>query len=411
MTTKYNTKLLLNVEEGNDHKSKILTLLKNARSFDCMVAFAKASVWKDIKPALVKALARGMRARFAIGLDFYHTDPELLNDLYKIASKPGSLLELYLSDAAETFHPKMYAFSYPDGCTVLVGSANFTQGGLAGNYEASVLINDDDGEMRSAVVSHFDELIEEEILVPATEENIGEYAYEHEIYKNAFLLAKRRAKQTIAQRGNSFYALSDFLTMMKEGSPKSRFDDDMAIRRETLKIARARLDTMANWQGEPAVDFAARYSDLIAAFHSGGISRSKSFVSAHPVEFTKAIAEIAAGFDLEPGEAFAILHKHFVGIKGAGINLLTEILHSLDNKRFAVMNQNSVAGLQIAGYHEFPERPKKGDVDSETYQLYCDSARKVREKLGLSDFTELDALFNFVYWHDDRVTSDENDEM
>jgi hypothetical protein len=32
-------------------------------------------------------------------------------------------------------------------------------------------------------------------------------------------------------------------------------------------------------------------------------------------------------------------------VKGAGINVITEILHSLDNLRFVVMNQASVAGL------------------------------------------------------------------
>ncbi|MBB3941714.1 HKD family nuclease [Novosphingobium fluoreni] len=404
------SKLLLNVEEGRDHKAKISALLKDARSVECMVAFAKFSAWKDIKPALLKALARGARVRFAIGLDFFHTDPVLLSDLLKIAMKPGSLLRLYISAAAETFHPKIYAFKYADGCKVLVGSANFTQGGLADNYEASILVDDDECEMMSSVISHFDQLIDDGVIIPATKARIDRYAYEHEIFREAFRLAKRRAKHTVAASGTSLYALSEFLDMMKEGAPESRFDSDMLTRRDTRRVAEQRLREMAKSRSDPAEDFSVRYSSLISAFHSGGINRSKSFVSAYPAEFTTALSAVLDNADAEPGEAFAILHAHFGRIKGAGINLLTEILHSLDNQRFAVMNQNSVAGLRMAGYREFPQRPMKGNVDGEAYQSFCQGADQVRSKLGLNDFTELDALFNFVYWHDNRAVEDEDED-
>ncbi|EJU08944.1 hypothetical protein LH128_31620 [Sphingomonas sp. LH128] len=411
MAKQYKSKLLFNVEDGRDHKSAITGLFEKARSFECMVAFAKMSAWKDFKTVLKTALARGMRARMGIGLDFYHTDPTLLIELWKIASKPGSLLELFVSDADETFHPKIYAFRYPNGCKLLVGSANFTKGGLSGNYEASILIDDATSEMMPSVTGHFDQLIDDEVLIPATKEVIDRYAYEHEVFTAAMRLAKRKAKNTVFSTGNSFYTLTEFLKMMREGSPNSRFDSDMAIRRETRATARTHLMEMAAWPNDPAQQFPQRYDALISAFHSGGLKRGKSFVAAFPAEFSAAVTEIVNNAEVEPRQAFEILLTHFKGIKGAGINLLTEILHSLDNERFAVMNQNSVSGLRIAGFQEFPPQPAKDNVSPDLYQLYCDRAKEVRNKLHLSSFTELDALFNFVYWHDERQEDEEEDDQ
>ncbi len=109
-----------------------------------------------------------------------------------------------------------------------------------------------------------------------------------------------------------------------------------------------------------------------------------------------AVADIVGRRNPSPGEAFAVLHEHFEGIPRVGINLLTEILHTLDNKRYAVMNQNAVSGLALAGIREYPARPNKQNVGADDYARYCQHADAVRQELGLADFTELDALFNYA---------------
>jgi HKD family nuclease len=154
--------LLLN-DESRDHKSEIVARLQNAKRFECLVAFAKRSGWSDVQAPLEMALSKGMTARLAIGLDFYHTDPELLRSLFHLSKKHD--LELYLSNSDDMFHPKIYAFEHRDGCKVVVGSANFTHGGLSQNYEASVLIDDSDGAVMATVIEHFDDLIEDEAII------------------------------------------------------------------------------------------------------------------------------------------------------------------------------------------------------------------------------------------------------
>ena len=77
---------------------------------------------------------------------------------------------------------------------------------------------------------------------------------------------------------------------------------------------------------------------------------------------------------------------------------MTEILHSFDNTRFVVMNQNSVSGLSLADVSGFPANPSKDTVDAALYVKFCKRADEIRLQLGLKTFTELDALFNYAYW-------------
>src|SRR5579871_4563243 len=65
----------------------------------------------------------------------------------------------FVTDAASTFHPKLWIFSPPSGrTTVVVGSSNLTAGGFGRNYEANVQV--DDAITVSGFKNFFDELFE-----------------------------------------------------------------------------------------------------------------------------------------------------------------------------------------------------------------------------------------------------------
>lgn len=409
MEHKQSIQLLLN-DDSTNHRMEIEALFEDAQRFECMVAFAKMSGWRDIKAPLEKALSEGMKARLAVGLNFYHTDPDLLLALFRLGDKHKHQLKLYLSDSQYTFHPKIYAFESSDVCKVVVGSANFTQGGLVENYEASVLIDDPRGAMMEQITGHFDHLIENDEIVLATKQRIEAYAKDHEIHAAWKHFARRRAKHAVVSGEASLDMLAGYLRMMQEGGELSKFAAQMNLRRENLVVAPTQLRSIVEWDRGTADDFLSEYEHLIDLFHSGGLHRAKTRITAQREDFVRAVASIIDHADSSPHDAFATLHAAFANIKGAGINLLTEILHTLDNTRFAVMNQNAVAGLRLAGYDEFPLRPSKGSVSSDKYQLYCDHADAVLKALGLRDFTELDALFNYVYWHEDRPVDDGGDD-
>jgi hypothetical protein len=143
------------------------------------------------------------------------------------------------------------------------------------------------------------------------------------------------------------------------------------------------------------------YDPLVADFwHSGGLQRGKNLVAEHAHAFQDALRSLGTIETLGVEKAFGVLHQKMQGVSRAGINVITEILHSLDNLRFAVMNQNSVSGLSRARIAGFPKNPTKETVDAAMYADFCKRAGDVRVLLELNNFTELDALFNYAYWKD-----------
>lgn len=403
---KEGTSVQLLVNEDRGHGDVIEKLLKETEQLECLVAFAKVSGLGELLKSLREALERGIDARFAIGLNFYLTEPAALRTLLTLTKRHK--LKLYLSASTDTFHPKVYAFRHRKGCSVILGSANLTHGGLSGNYEASALIKDKEGVLMASVARHFNALIAEEVIVPATKARIDAYEREYVIHDACRKLAKNRAEEASGAQGLSVSTLDDILNLMKKDNSELGFSKQMVIRKNSRHQAKRMLEDWAIERGTANAGFLAHFNSLIVLFHSGGLHRGKKKIAKHRRRFVAAVSDIVGRSNLSPGEAFAVLHEHFKGIPGAGINLLTEILHALDGKRYPVMNQNAVSGLALAGIIEFPARPNKRNVSAADYARYCQHANDVRNGLRLADFTELDALFNYAYWS--ASTEDETED-
>lgn len=387
--------LVLN-EEDRGHGTIIEKLIVEAEQMICMVAFAKQSAYALIKDALHNALKNGLSAKMAVGLDFHITEPAVLTQLLALTKKHA--FELYVSNSSFAFHPKIYAFQRGEKYSIVVGSANLTQGGLYGNYEASALIDDRAGEMTNSIAEHFNFLVKTKELIPATKNLIDIYATEFVIHEGYRKVAQKRAKNLASTRTGDLALLRNILELMRSDNSEWGFEAQRVERNQNRLAARRMLQDASQFRGLRNKAFLARYESLIALFHSGGLHRQKTRMTNSASSFVAAIDDIRSQSDLSPEEAFEVLHRHFSYITGAGINLITEILHALDHKSFPVMNQNAVHGLAMAGIREYPSQPFKTNVDGPTYARYCEHARQVREALGLSNFTELDALFNYVYW-------------
>lgn len=305
-------RLLVNEEGG--HGDVIEKLLKRAERLECLVAFAKASALNGLLKPLRKALERGMNARFAVGLDFYLTEPAVLRELLALTEK--HTLKLYLSDSSDTFHPKVYAFQHGKGCSVIVGSANFTHGGLYGNYEASAVIEDEKGALMVSVARHFDTLIAEEVLVPATKARIDAYEREYVIHDICRKVAKKRAQKASRTEGPDFTILADLLELMKSDDSELGFSEQKTIRMSSLRQAKRMLEDWAAARGNASRGFLDRFEALIGLFHSGGLHRGKNKIAEYPSKFVAAVADIVGRRNLPPSEAFAVLHKHFEGSPG-----------------------------------------------------------------------------------------------
>jgi HKD family nuclease len=130
--------------------NKIKTQLRSSESVDIAVAFLKESGYQEIEPELNRFLKKGKTLRLLVGLaDFCITDAEPLEELLKIQAKIGKKIQLKYYSNTE-FHPKLIIFRETDKIYAIIGSSNFTAGGLGGNIEANAFFDGmkDDPEMK-----------------------------------------------------------------------------------------------------------------------------------------------------------------------------------------------------------------------------------------------------------------------
>ncbi|WP_374267135.1 restriction endonuclease PLD domain-containing protein [Zoogloea sp.] len=405
--------LVSNLQERTNHSTRLDNLFNEAKRFDCYVAFANWNGLGYFWDSMVAAVEAGtLTARFVLGLDFFHTEPDTLYALKELAENNPRHVELYISGSGSklTFHPKIYAFQYPDEiCRVFVGSANLTQGGLADNIEASLFYEHTNCKLVSDLDNEFLSWLESGEIEKATDEALAEYARKHRIYSLHRRAAQVRAERACAElppAGPLPYLddLAAILDLMKADETDSNFDVQVAKRAASLPVARRILDTIRTTPKLTANTFLDLYEELVSnpghAWHSGSLHRRRVTVAQSYATFQNALMDLhrTLGSSASAADAYGVLLLHFAKASHVGPNIMSEILHSYDSSRFAVMNQNSVSGILMARYTQFPSRPMKATVTPQVYQEFCDCAEAVRAGLGLRDLSEVDAVFNYAYW-------------
>jgi HKD family nuclease len=115
--------------------SELIRLIKECAS--CRVAVAWASVGFEAFDLLM-AKAQKIK-QMIVGTHFYQTHPAFMEACL------GNERVRFVLNPDGVFHPKVYLFEKPDGSWgCVVGSPNFTQGGLECNDEMAVLLTSDD---------------------------------------------------------------------------------------------------------------------------------------------------------------------------------------------------------------------------------------------------------------------------
>lgn len=414
--------LFKNGNPKTEHASRFLPYFKEATEFHCYVAFASESgidlIWDDLEGAL----EGGMTARFVVGLDFYRTHPDALCSLQSLVEdykKKGQVsLHISADGRKSMFHPKVYVFKYADDtCRIVIGSANLTQGGLSGNHEVSLLYRFETGENGGKLLKQLDgmftTLLEDGEIVPATDELLAEYGESFRYYALHRKAAEIRAKAACEQARKKASAPDDkpylddlraVLELMRADDTRHGFDSQAVIRPDSRLQALDILKEISTSKGLTEKDFLAHYEKLVCrpihAWQSGNLHRRRVKLAQSFQAFQNALKHLSlnCGPQTTAGDAYQMLFNFLQHANQVGPNIMTEILHTYDKDRFAVVNKNSVAGMRMAGFKKFPASPSKTAFTSQRYQDFCNKAELIRKGLGLKDFTELDALFNYAYW-------------
>lgn len=100
-----------------------------------------AVAWANAGPVADKLIENKHKFKsVTVGLDFFATDPDFVDALRKV---PNAYV---FKKSGACFHPKIYLFRTGRNVDAIVGSANFTKGGLGMNVEACLHLSCDDGE-------------------------------------------------------------------------------------------------------------------------------------------------------------------------------------------------------------------------------------------------------------------------
>lgn len=402
------------VENGvdEDHAGFLHRHLANATHFICIVAFAKISGWNVIKEIVAAKVEKGLKVTFVVGIDFFQSDPEVLRSLLRlrrIAKKSGGQVAVYMGQEASpyTLHPKVYWLKGREGQALVVGSANMTSGGLADNHELSAALSVDGTKWQSWLKRWIDDRIDDGAIVEAKGPLIDRYEKRREIYRAAMKVAERRARRSMEAPAGQIISLNDLLAEMRADEGPEGFVAQVRRRKRNHRDARTRIIDLVNKDDLKRREFLVAYEALIQYWHSGGLQRGKTWVAKKPAQFQAALRALAAERSQDPASLFDLLAEHFYEIPRAGTNVLTEILHTRDPRRFPVMNRNSVAGMRLANITGYPQAPSKATVDGALYARFAADAEALRQSLGLRDLGELDVLFNFAYWkRDDAIGED-----
>jgi len=175
--------------------------LSRSREADVAVAFAKRSGLEELRE-LSEFQRRGGRLRFLAGSDFAQTEIELLDDLGKLSGVEVKMrVACDAADSRRVFHPKVYVCREESRVSAIVGSANFTRGGLRKNVETAVWLSGppDDPVLRD-VASDFERHWQSRWALPVSDKLREAYSRARRERLEAIADALESGRQLDAQR-------------------------------------------------------------------------------------------------------------------------------------------------------------------------------------------------------------------
>lgn len=193
-----------------------------------------ATAWGSNGPVADSLFKQAHKFRsVTFGLAFCQTDPDLVDRMVDVANS-----FVALSDKG-TFHPKLYYFSTGSEAEAVVGSSNFTNGGLGVNIEANLHIK---GPVSAIVFKEIRETIENfsALQQPVTKDLAERYRLQFAAAKklkkpkNPVLPGSSpRAKQLASTLANMSW--SDYSTAVRSGK-YHKFSERLALLRACQRM-------------------------------------------------------------------------------------------------------------------------------------------------------------------------------
>lgn len=391
------TELITNSDEKR-HLDLIQSLWAKADEVFVVVAYLKNSGLNNLIDTIKAAQKRGANQKMLCSLDFGISDPTALSTLRKLLDNhPQS--GLFLSHEQRTFHPKIYCFRIGSNVHLISGSANFTNGGLCENVEASLyIIVSQEDKLAKQTLAYLERLFSSEFSEPASELKISQYvSFQQEQERNRKKHQKRKPASP-----KSIYKIDypTLQTMYKEYLKETDVPSYNQQREKSYVKARKILKDLAENKLRKA-EFRQHYEALVGGidverlWYSGSLFRHKAKVIDHYQEFQKLVKFVLEHQRQSPFQVFEEGLQFKEHIPGVGVNILTEVMMTLQPEKFANLNKNPLTVLLNLGCNV---KKTAASYTSQDYQSYCDLIAEIRKELKLKNNLEVDSFFNDKYW-------------
>ena len=130
---------IIDNKDTENHLSIFKKHIEQSDEVFIAVAFFKKSGLDLIIKEIEEALKRETIITIVCGLDFYQTEPEALKTMSSMSYQYDNCKLLVHNHKKNiTFHPKIFCFTKNIETHLIIGSANFTRGGLENNFEVSL---------------------------------------------------------------------------------------------------------------------------------------------------------------------------------------------------------------------------------------------------------------------------------
>lgn len=391
------TELITN-SGAKKHLDFIKSLWGKADEVQVVVAYLKSSGLDNLFDVIKNSVKKGVQQKILCSLDFGLSDPNALSLLRKTLAtdtKSG----FYLSNEKLTFHPKIYFFEIGEECHIITGSANFTNGGFTENIEISTYhVAPKTDAFVKQTLNYLDRLFSNEFSEPATELKISQYiAFHKEQEEKRKKYQKRKPSSPKSIYKVDYPTLEKFYKEFLKEEDVPSFNKE---REESYALAKDILAQLANEELSKS-EFRNLYEELVGGkdvarlWHSGSLFRHKAKVIDNYRSFQKMVKSVIACQTESPLEVFEAGLKFKENIPGVGVNILTEVMMTLQPERFANLNKNPLTVLLNVGCNL---KKTAANYSGQDYQSYCDLISEIRKELNLKNNLEVDSFFNHNYW-------------
>ncbi|MGM0952604.1 MAG: phospholipase D-like domain-containing protein [Pseudomonadota bacterium] len=139
---------------GQDHRHLLSSLIENSEESILCSGWIKAEGVKRLKPSIQKAVSKDFSV--SIISNAAHTHTRAANLIKKLPC----VRHFMTKKDARTLHSKVYYFRTGRNFTVIVGSANITEGGLVSSDEASLKVSGTvEDDFHREIKSYLDDLV------------------------------------------------------------------------------------------------------------------------------------------------------------------------------------------------------------------------------------------------------------